>query len=115
MGIGQLINQNWSVIALAAFALGILLELGAIRFLKRKGEVPLKDSLLSIFLGLASDPINAIFAFITAAALFAAAPLPLAIYPSLGDLFYSALYSTICGSTCTIAYATASVGGGQCM
>lgn len=51
MTIGQFINQNWFVIALTAFALGILLELGAIRFLKRKGDVPLKDSLLSIFLG----------------------------------------------------------------
>ncbi|MEY4620259.1 MAG: hypothetical protein RIS65_1431, partial [Pseudomonadota bacterium] len=70
----QLINQNWVIISLAAFGLGILFELGAIRFLKRKGNVPAKDSLLSIFLGLASDPVNAIFAFITTAALFAAAP-----------------------------------------
>jgi sterol desaturase/sphingolipid hydroxylase (fatty acid hydroxylase superfamily) len=79
--IGQFINQNWVVIILATFALGILLELAAIRFLKRKGEVPLKDSLLSIFLGLASDPVNAIFAFITAAALFAAAPFAIGDIP----------------------------------
>ena len=70
----QLINQNWVIISLVAFGLGILFELGAIRFLKRTGNVPAKDSLLSIFLGLASDPVNAIFAFITTAALFAAAP-----------------------------------------
>ena len=81
MTVAQLINQNWIVISLAAFAAGILLELGAIRVLKRKGDVPLKDSALSIFLGLASDPVNAIFAFITTAALFAAAPFAIGDIP----------------------------------
>ncbi len=81
MTVTQLINQNWFVISLAAFGLGILLELGAIRFLKRAGKVPAKDSLLSIFLGLASDPVNAIFAFITTAALFAAAPFAIGEIP----------------------------------
>lgn len=72
MTVNQLMAQNWVVITLVAFTAGVLLELGAIRWRRRKGSVPLKDSLLSIFLGLASDPVNAVFAFITTAALFGA-------------------------------------------
>lgn len=72
MTVDQLMAQNWVVITLVAFTAGVLLELGAIRWRRRKGSVPLKDSLLSIFLGLASDPVNAVFAFITTAALFGA-------------------------------------------
>jgi hypothetical protein len=60
--VDQFMAQNWVVIMLAAFAIGVVLELGLIGFLRRKGKVPLKDSALSIFLGLASDPVNAIFA-----------------------------------------------------
>ena len=81
MTVEQFMSQNWVAITLAAFAAGVLLELGAVKFLKRSGRVPLKDSLLSIFLGLASDPMNAIFAFITTAALFAVAPFAIADIP----------------------------------
>ncbi|MCR9179293.1 MAG: sterol desaturase family protein [Erythrobacteraceae bacterium] len=74
MTVEQILIQNWAVIMLAAFGAGVALELLAIGLLRRKGAVPLKDSLLSIFLGLASDPVNALFAFITSAALFGVAP-----------------------------------------
>jgi sterol desaturase/sphingolipid hydroxylase (fatty acid hydroxylase superfamily) len=82
MTIDQFIDQNWVVITLAAFGAGMVLELFAIGLLRRKGSVPLKDSVLSIFLGLASDPVNAIFAFITNAALFGVAPFAIADIPN---------------------------------
>ena len=40
--VDQFMAQNWVVITLAAFAIGVLLELGVIGFLRRKGKVPLK-------------------------------------------------------------------------
>lgn len=80
--VDQFMAQNWVVITLAAFAVGVLFELGAIGFLRRKGKVPLKDSALSIFLGLASDPVNAIFAFITTAVLFGAQTFAIADIPN---------------------------------
>ncbi len=82
MTVDQFMDQNWVVITLAAFAAGMVLELIAIGLLRRKGSVPLKDSGLSIFLGLASDPVNAIFAIITNAALFGAAPFAIANIPN---------------------------------
>jgi sterol desaturase/sphingolipid hydroxylase (fatty acid hydroxylase superfamily) len=82
MTIDQFMGQNWVVITLAAFGAGMVLELIAIGLLRRRGVVPLKDSALSIFLGLASDPVNAIFAFITNAALFGVAPFAITNIPN---------------------------------
>lgn len=82
MTVEMFMQHNWVVITLAAFAVGMVLELIAIGVARRKGSVPLKDSALSIFLGLASDPVNALTAFITNAALFGAAPFALASIPN---------------------------------
>jgi sterol desaturase/sphingolipid hydroxylase (fatty acid hydroxylase superfamily) len=82
MTVEQFMAQNWVVITLAAFGAGVILELFAIGLLRRKGAVPLRDSVLSIFLGLASDPVNALFAFITTAALFGVAPYAIVEIPN---------------------------------
>lgn len=81
MSVEQLMQLPILPIMLSAFAIGMLLELGAIGWLKRNGAVPLKDAVVSIFLGLASNPVNAAFAFITMGALFAAQPFAIAEIP----------------------------------
>ncbi|WP_205651066.1 sterol desaturase family protein [Tsuneonella mangrovi] len=87
MHVDELIGVNMVPIMLGAFAAAAVLELAAIRFFKARGAVPLKDSLVSIFLGLASNPANAAFAFITWGALFAAQPFAIAKIPNTWAAF----------------------------
>lgn len=65
MTVRDLLGINIGLLSIGAFFLMIAVELVAIRVFRAKGSVPAKDSVVSIFLGLMSDPVNALSAFIT--------------------------------------------------
>jgi len=65
MTVQQLLGVNMGVLSIIIFFSLIAVELIAIKLFKAKGAVPAKDSVLSIGMGLLSDPVNALSAVIT--------------------------------------------------
>ena len=65
MTVQQLLGVNMGVLSIYIFFGLIAVELVAIKLFKAKGEVPAKDSIISIGMGLLSDPVNALSAVIT--------------------------------------------------
>lgn len=75
MDVSEFIKINMDLVSISVFFTMILAELIAIKLFKAKGEMPAKDSLSSIFLGLMSGPMNGLTAFITLGILSAIEPL----------------------------------------
>jgi sterol desaturase/sphingolipid hydroxylase (fatty acid hydroxylase superfamily) len=65
MTVQQLLGINIGLLSIYLFFGLIAVELIAIKLFKAKGSVPAKDSLVSIGMGLLSDPMNALSAVIT--------------------------------------------------
>jgi len=65
MTVQQLLGVNMGVLSIVIFFSLIAVELIAIKLFRAKGAVPAKDSVLSIGMGLLSDPVNALSAVIT--------------------------------------------------
>ncbi|MCX8498482.1 MAG: sterol desaturase family protein, partial [Caulobacteraceae bacterium] len=65
MTVQQLLGVNMGVLSIYIFFGLIAVELVAIKLFKAKGDVPAKDSIISVGMGLLSDPVNALSAVIT--------------------------------------------------
>ncbi len=87
MTVRDLLGINIGLVSLVAFFAMIAAELVAIRVFRARGAVPLKDSVASIFLGLMSDPVNALSAFLTLGILSLVQPFQIQTLPLTWPVF----------------------------
>lgn len=87
MTVQQLLGVNMGVLSIVIFFSLIAVELIAIKLFKAKGAVPAKDSVLSIGMGLLSDPVNALSAVITLSILSFVQPFQFQTLPLTWTMF----------------------------
>ena len=87
MTVQQLLGVNMGVLSIIIFFSLIAVELIAIKLFKAKGAVPAKDSVISIGMGLLSDPVNALSAVITLSILSFVQPFQVQTLPLTWTMF----------------------------